>query len=393
MAEQLPIWQDPGVEPPALLKTNGWQPGMKPSAQHMNWLFNRIYKCLEEIQAGGGTEELEQELADLQLDFAEHLIEKASINKVGHVQLSNLINGTSETKAVTEKAVSDAIANVKAWGQNAVNAGATNADPNTTQESYILTDHVNSPGGGVFWHIQTYFYANRLGNKGQIAISYNGNTSQMYTRHLYGDTWTAWRQVLGSDMINKGWGIAGLDGSGKMYPSVMPSGMDSYSLISTLTLSGQHTVSVEGLANYRKLKVVFKDVNFGRASVANTFAIIFNDNNSILGSVYGTRIMTTQLISDADNNRSSIWLTNVNGNTLADAIVDGIVTFEKSGVRTWNILGQTSQVRMDFKGPHQASTTLASFSGNAAVLNKMTFGITGQTFPMLSGSIEIWGAL
>ena len=76
MAEQLPIWQDPGVEPPALLKTNGWQPGMKPSAQHMNWLFNRIYKCLEEIQAGGGTEELEQELAELQLAFATHLADK-----------------------------------------------------------------------------------------------------------------------------------------------------------------------------------------------------------------------------------------------------------------------------------------------------------------------------
>lgn len=76
MAEQLPIWQDPGVEPPALLKTNGWQPGMKPSAQHMNWLFNRIYKCLEEIQAGGGTEELEREFANLQQTLTTHLADK-----------------------------------------------------------------------------------------------------------------------------------------------------------------------------------------------------------------------------------------------------------------------------------------------------------------------------
>lgn len=70
MSEQLPTWLEPGVEPPEVLKTNGWQPGMKPSAQHMNWLLNRIYKCIEEIQAGGGTEELEQELATLQQNLA-----------------------------------------------------------------------------------------------------------------------------------------------------------------------------------------------------------------------------------------------------------------------------------------------------------------------------------
>lgn len=42
MTEQLPIWRAPGVEPPEDLKNNGWQPGMKPSAQHINWLFNQL---------------------------------------------------------------------------------------------------------------------------------------------------------------------------------------------------------------------------------------------------------------------------------------------------------------------------------------------------------------
>ncbi|RUL56452.1 hypothetical protein [Lysinibacillus antri] len=50
MPEQLPQWYAVGVEPPASLKNSGWQPGMKPSAQHMNWLFNRAYKVLEELQ-------------------------------------------------------------------------------------------------------------------------------------------------------------------------------------------------------------------------------------------------------------------------------------------------------------------------------------------------------
>lgn len=42
MPEQLPIWRNEGVEPPESLKTSGWEPGMKPSAQHMNWLFNQL---------------------------------------------------------------------------------------------------------------------------------------------------------------------------------------------------------------------------------------------------------------------------------------------------------------------------------------------------------------
>lgn len=50
MPEQLPKWQAIGTEPTIELQTNGWQPGMKPSAQHMNWLFNRAYKCLEDLQ-------------------------------------------------------------------------------------------------------------------------------------------------------------------------------------------------------------------------------------------------------------------------------------------------------------------------------------------------------
>lgn len=263
MAEQLPIWQDPGVEPPALLKTNGWQPGMKPSAQHMNWLFNRIYKCLEEIQAGGGTEELEQELKDLQLAFATHITAKATVNEEGHIQLSNLINGTSETKATTEKAVSDAVAHIKAWGQNAINAGDTSGNPNTTEHSYILTDHANSPGLGVFWHIQTYFYSTRNVNKGQIAISYNGPTSQMFTRHLYADVWSPWRQVLGADMINVPYGVLGLDANGKIPPSLAGGMAKLYDL--DLTANPTSKISMAGLSNYKNIRAVFTklDVNMG----------------------------------------------------------------------------------------------------------------------------------
>lgn len=52
MAEQqLPVWNSKGVEPPANLQREGWQPGVKPPAQYFDWLFNRAYECLEELQA------------------------------------------------------------------------------------------------------------------------------------------------------------------------------------------------------------------------------------------------------------------------------------------------------------------------------------------------------
>ncbi|MER2119199.1 MAG: hypothetical protein ABS935_02970 [Solibacillus sp.] len=52
MAEQqLPVWNNGGIEPPANLQQDGWQPGVKPPAQYFDWLFNRAYKCLEELQA------------------------------------------------------------------------------------------------------------------------------------------------------------------------------------------------------------------------------------------------------------------------------------------------------------------------------------------------------
>lgn len=77
---------------------------------------------------------------------------------------------------------------------NSISTSST-ADPNATQESYILTNHVNSPGGGVYWHIQTYFYSSKSSNKGQIAVTYNGTAPRFMIRHIYGASWTSWVEL------------------------------------------------------------------------------------------------------------------------------------------------------------------------------------------------------
>ncbi|WP_448897442.1 hypothetical protein [Cytobacillus pseudoceanisediminis] len=59
----------------------------------MNWLFNRIYKCLEEIQLNGGTEEIQQELAALQELVTAHQAERATPTKLGHVKAETDADG------------------------------------------------------------------------------------------------------------------------------------------------------------------------------------------------------------------------------------------------------------------------------------------------------------
>ena len=49
-SEVLPQWDSVGVEPSGAKKTAGWQVNEKPPADWFNWLFHRIFKCIEEIR-------------------------------------------------------------------------------------------------------------------------------------------------------------------------------------------------------------------------------------------------------------------------------------------------------------------------------------------------------
>jgi len=48
--EKLPEWNQAGAEPPQQKKDTGWQIEERPPAGWFNWLFNRAYKCLDEIR-------------------------------------------------------------------------------------------------------------------------------------------------------------------------------------------------------------------------------------------------------------------------------------------------------------------------------------------------------
>lgn len=96
---------------------------------------------------------------------------------------------------------------------NSIATGSA-ADPNTTQEAYILTNHANSPGGGVYWHIRTFFYSSLTGNRAQIALRYNGTADEMYIRSMYNSVWTSWKRVwhAGNDGTGSGLDADTVDG-------------------------------------------------------------------------------------------------------------------------------------------------------------------------------------
>ncbi len=60
--EDLPEWNEAGVEPPAAKKNTGWEPEEKPPAGWFNWLFNRIYDCIVELRDNVATNPLNADL-------------------------------------------------------------------------------------------------------------------------------------------------------------------------------------------------------------------------------------------------------------------------------------------------------------------------------------------
>lgn len=130
MAEKLPEWNAVGVEPPQSLKDSGWQPGMKPSAQHMNWLLNRAYKCIEELQqAGGNVDDLTQAVASLEQTVGTHLNDNLS-----HTKWIETIGGTANALTATID------------GLTSYKNGLAVSFPATSNSTAAVTLNINSLG-------------------------------------------------------------------------------------------------------------------------------------------------------------------------------------------------------------------------------------------------------
>lgn len=141
--------------------------------------------------------------------FADDISSQIS-QKVSTTDLNQLVSAESIlTKIKTVDGASSGLDADLLDGKHAtdfVNAIAigSNSDPNTTLESYILSNHANSPGSSYYWHIQTFFYSTKAvnSNRVQIATSYNSDNN-MYIRRYFNNAWSDWTRLMkdGDSMI------------------------------------------------------------------------------------------------------------------------------------------------------------------------------------------------
>ena len=113
---ELPIWQKLGTKPPAnILNTEGWGAGKKPPADWFDWLFNRNYLALKELQeksyamptSGIPKTDLATSVQSA-LDKANSALQDvapASVETAGIVKIVDSVTSTSVTTAAAPKSV------------------------------------------------------------------------------------------------------------------------------------------------------------------------------------------------------------------------------------------------------------------------------------------------
>lgn len=80
-----------------------------------------------------------------------------------------------------------------------VNHTVSNADFNTTDEAWFLSNNANGPNTGHFYHTQQWFWGGKSSgvNRAQLAIQYNGGAN-MYVRSIFSGTWSGWYEIYHS---------------------------------------------------------------------------------------------------------------------------------------------------------------------------------------------------
>lgn len=174
--EQLPMWLNQGIEPPTSVKNGGWSAGDKPPAEYMNWLLNRAYVCLNELQEI--TEELQtskanqstvtginNNLTSLQNSFTSHLAHYLN-------DLAKKVNTLTVYEGDIDSLVTEGF-------------------------YYVHGTSVNRPVNDASFYILNLRYNNQYIK--QIAYRATGAVnlaSEMYVRQMVNGSWQAWTRNI-----------------------------------------------------------------------------------------------------------------------------------------------------------------------------------------------------
>ena len=114
--KKVPEWAAQGTEPPASLKSTGFQAGQKPPAAYFNWFWNAVSACLTELQA---------KLGFVQRNAALPIAEAVSTDGISYTAtvegVTELYNGLTITVIPNMNSASNAITlNVNGLGAKMV---------------------------------------------------------------------------------------------------------------------------------------------------------------------------------------------------------------------------------------------------------------------------------
>lgn len=144
--KNVPQWDNTGTEPPADLKTTGWQAEYKPPAAYFNWFWNRVSACLTEIRAKlkGHAEDKENphgvtaaQIGAAVADHAHTLADLGAAAEAHKHSASDVTSGTLNSARLPTVPVSKG------------GTGATTASAALANLGAAAADHTHPAGSGI----------------------------------------------------------------------------------------------------------------------------------------------------------------------------------------------------------------------------------------------------
>ncbi|MCK1998936.1 pyocin knob domain-containing protein [Psychrobacillus psychrodurans] len=260
-----------------------------------------VLKALQDAISSGVSE---QDLKEVRDALAMHLTVMASPTEGGHVQLSNLYNGTSDKKAVTEKALNDFrlfLAKMGFAESGQAVANDTDIDTLTKQGLYKIgttAGNINVAKGlpSGTYHLLVMADATTVV---QLFVGINvENANKILHRTRNAGAWSSMVTGLDSSMRNVANGFVGLDGNGNLPASL---GVENYKLLYSVDFASNpiHSVEVGNLSGYKKLRLIGKKLKSIDPNGRNIYIYINGIPYNAPSSYTGSTMVNGQFTSAA----------------------------------------------------------------------------------------------
>lgn len=326
---------------------------------------------------------------ELKSSLTTHLAEDATTTKKGHVQLSNSITGTSEAKAVTEKALKTVYDEVRTK-QKGITSLVAGANINTVTETgdYFGYDFINGAENQISTFEVLRYSVDWLV---QFQHVLTNGVPRTYKRAWHsGSTWSPWVRELDMSMVNVPNGVLGLDANGKAPVTSLPQGADVYELIYSTNFATNSVASlnVGNLSGYKKLKVLGKKM-VGTGPTTRNLNLLVNNYPTNTANYNGSFLLGNS-ISGASSVTTNFQVGSVN---ISPHTFTVEITAETNMYPMFDSRGATHNTNGSANNVHSAIGLITGLSATPITVDSLQLVLQGNlgAETISSGVFEIWG--